>query len=44
MPAGSKWQVFIPPDLAYGTHGAAGGGIGPNEALIFDIELIAIKK
>ncbi len=42
MPAGSKWQVFIPPDLAYGEQGA-GGAIGPNEALLFDIELIAVN-
>lgn len=44
MSVGSKWQAFIPADLAYGTHGTAGGGIGPNEALIFEIELIEIKK
>jgi FKBP-type peptidyl-prolyl cis-trans isomerase FklB len=42
MPAGSKWQVFIPPDLAYGDQGA-GGAIGPNEALLFDIELLAVN-
>jgi FKBP-type peptidyl-prolyl cis-trans isomerase FklB len=44
MSVGSKWQAFIPADLAYGTHGAAGGAIGPNEALIFEIELIGIEK
>jgi FKBP-type peptidyl-prolyl cis-trans isomerase FklB len=44
MPVGSKWQVFIPAELAYGAQGAAGGAIGPNETLIFDIELIGIKK
>lgn len=44
MPEGSKWQVFIPAELAYGAHGAPGGRIGPNEALIFEIELIEIKK
>jgi FKBP-type peptidyl-prolyl cis-trans isomerase FklB len=44
MTVGSKWQAFIPADLAYGTHGAAGGGIGPNETLIFEIELLSIKK
>ena len=42
MPVGSKWQVFIPPDLAYGTRGA-GADIGPNATLIFEIELVAIK-
>ena len=42
MPVGSKWQVFIPPDLAYGTRGA-GADIGPNATLIFEVELVAIK-
>ena len=42
MPVGSKWQVFVPPDLAYGARGA-GADIGPNAALIFEIELVAIK-
>ena len=42
MPVGSKWQLFVPPDLAYGDRGA-GKDIGPNETLIFDLELIAIK-
>jgi FKBP-type peptidyl-prolyl cis-trans isomerase len=43
MPVGSKWKVVIPPQLAYGENGA-GGAIGPNETLIFEIELISIKK
>jgi FKBP-type peptidyl-prolyl cis-trans isomerase len=43
MPAGSTWQIFIPPHLAYGARGA-GKDIGPNETLIFDVELIAINK
>ena len=43
MQEGAKWQVFIPPDLAYGDRGA-GDAIGPNETLIFDIELIAVKS
>ena len=41
MPVGSKWQLFIPPDLAYGEGGRP--GIPPNSALLFDIELIGIK-
>ena len=41
MPTGSKWQLFIPPELAYGA-GGAGGTIGPNATLIFDVELIQI--
>lgn len=41
MPVGSKWQLYIPSGLAYGTHGA-GQSIGPNETLIFDVELLAI--
>jgi FKBP-type peptidyl-prolyl cis-trans isomerase FklB len=42
MPAGSKWQVFIPPSLAYGERGS-GPDIGPNALLIFEIELVSIK-
>lgn len=42
MPVGSKWQLVLPPDLAYGPNGA-GGVIGPNATLIFDIELLSIK-
>jgi FKBP-type peptidyl-prolyl cis-trans isomerase FklB len=41
MPIGSKWRLFIPPQMAYGEHGA-GGSIGPNATLIFDVELIDI--
>ena len=43
MPVGSKWQLYIPSDLAYGPHGA-GQAIGPNETLIFDIELFNLRK
>jgi FKBP-type peptidyl-prolyl cis-trans isomerase FklB len=43
MKEGAKWQVYIPSDLAYGPRGA-GGEIGPNEALIFDIELLSVKS
>jgi FKBP-type peptidyl-prolyl cis-trans isomerase len=41
MPVGSKWQLFIPPDLAYGARGA-GGDIGPDQTLIFEVELLSI--
>lgn len=41
MPVGSKWQLYIPSGLAYGEHGA-GSSIGPDETLIFDIELLGI--
>lgn len=42
MPVGSKWQLFVPPSLAYGGRGA-NSGIGPNATLIFDVELLEIK-
>jgi len=42
MPVGSKWQLFIPSELAYGQRGA-GADIGPNATLIFDVELISIQ-
>ncbi len=41
MPVGSKWRLFIPPGLAYGKEGA-GGIIGPNTTLIFEVELLEI--
>ncbi|MEJ1353185.1 MAG: FKBP-type peptidyl-prolyl cis-trans isomerase [Candidatus Sedimenticola sp. (ex Thyasira tokunagai)] len=41
MNVGSKWKLFIPHNLAYGERGA-GGAIGPYQALIFEIELLAI--
>jgi FKBP-type peptidyl-prolyl cis-trans isomerase len=41
MPVGSKWQLFVPSDMAYGARGA-GQEIGPNTALIFEVELVAI--
>ena len=41
MSVGSKWRLFIPSQLAYGPQGA-GGLIGPNQTLIFDVELIEV--
>lgn len=43
MPAGSKWKLYIPSDLAYGA-GGAGGAIGPNAALVFEVELISVLE
>jgi len=43
MPVGSKWQLFIPSDLAYGVRGGPGGGIGPNATLVFEVELMSIQ-
>ncbi len=42
MKEGSKWILYVPPKLAYGERGA-GGLIGPNETLIFEIELQKVK-
>ncbi|MBP1698262.1 MAG: FKBP-type peptidyl-prolyl cis-trans isomerase [Deltaproteobacteria bacterium] len=43
MEEGAKWQLFIPPKLAYGERGA-GGLIGPNATLIFEVELVSIQE
>jgi FKBP-type peptidyl-prolyl cis-trans isomerase FklB len=42
MPTGSKWHIVVPSQLAYGERGV-GNDIGPNEVLVFDLELVAIK-
>jgi FKBP-type peptidyl-prolyl cis-trans isomerase len=42
MPVGSKWQLFIPADLAYGDRGA-GADIGPGSTLIVEVDLLAIE-
>jgi len=42
MPVGSKWQLFIPSDLAYGDRGA-GADIGPGATLVFEVELMSIE-
>ena len=43
MPVGSKWKLVIPPELGYGA-GGAGQMIGPNAALIFEVELVSIPS
>jgi FKBP-type peptidyl-prolyl cis-trans isomerase FklB len=43
MPVGSKWELFLPPDLAYGERGD-GPDIGPDETLIFEVELLSIVE
>jgi len=45
MPVGSKWELFVPPSLAYGERGTGGGGpIGPDATLIFEVELVSIQS
>ena len=43
MPVGSKWQLFLPPALAYGERGS-GREIGPNATRVFEVELLSINK
>lgn len=42
MPLGSKWRLFLPPELAYGDR-QTGAHIGPNSTLIFEVELLGIS-
>jgi FKBP-type peptidyl-prolyl cis-trans isomerase len=44
MAEGAKWQIVIPPALAYGEEGSFNGKIGPNETLVFDMELVAVSR
>ena len=43
MSEGDKFQFYIPPELGYGPRGTPGGPIGPNELLVFDVELLEVK-
>jgi FKBP-type peptidyl-prolyl cis-trans isomerase FklB len=44
MPVGSKWQLFIPPNLGFGKRGSPRSGIGPNATLVFEVELLGIRE
>ena len=44
MKEGSKWQLILPSNLAYGETGTVGGPIGPNAVLIFDVELVSLQS
>jgi FKBP-type peptidyl-prolyl cis-trans isomerase FklB len=43
MPVGSKWQLVIPPDLAYSNHPPPNSGIAPYSTLVFEVELVSIQ-
>jgi FKBP-type peptidyl-prolyl cis-trans isomerase len=43
MPTGSRWQIFIPSELAYGERSRGSEIVGPNEMVILEVELLAIK-
>jgi FKBP-type peptidyl-prolyl cis-trans isomerase FklB len=42
MKVGDKWMLYIPSELAYGERGSRSGAIGPNEVLVFEVELLAV--
>lgn len=44
MPVGSTYKLYVPPELGYGPQGGPGGGIPPNSALIFEVELLEIAE
>lgn len=44
MKPGAKWRIWIPAKLAYGAQGTRSGVIGPNQALVFDVELVKVVK
>ena len=44
MREGDKWEVVVPSHLAYGAKGSAFGNIGPNETLVFTIELVDVME
>jgi FKBP-type peptidyl-prolyl cis-trans isomerase FklB len=44
MKVGSTWEIYVPPALAYGERGLPGGPIGPNQTLVFTINLMSIDK
>jgi FKBP-type peptidyl-prolyl cis-trans isomerase FklB len=41
MPTGSKWEIVIPPQLAYGAFGNR--GVGPNAVLVYEMEILGVK-
>jgi FKBP-type peptidyl-prolyl cis-trans isomerase len=43
MRPGAHWHVVIPSNLAYGEKGASGGAVPPNQTLVFDMELVAVR-
>ena len=44
MNVGDKYKFYIPPALGYGEGGTPGGPIGPNQALVFEVELLGIQQ
>ena len=44
MTEGDKWVLYIPAELAYGQRGTPGGAIGPNSALVFEVELLSVDS